>query len=149
MNRRLITAVVTAAAVAGLASPGFAKHKPPIEKSYDVTAPAPDPTNYLSAGGVQSYSVCAQTVPNSYHHETFKAPEAGTLKIELSDYQGDWDLLLMNSKKAEMGFAGSSDLGVPEKLTFKIKKADSFIIVACNWAGGPTGKVKYTFTYLK
>jgi hypothetical protein len=34
-----------------------------------------------------------------------------------------------------------------EKLTFKVKKAAALEIVVCNFAGGPTGKGKYVFTY--
>ncbi len=103
----------------------------------------PDPTNV--AGG---YSVCAQNVPGSFHVENVKLPSAGTLKVELTKYQVDSDLLLMNEKKAEIAFSGSGGVGEPEVTQVKLKKAGTVSIVACNWSGGPTGEVTYTFTPL-
>jgi hypothetical protein len=147
MNRSMVlaTAGVALATVAVTSDAAPRAPRKPITKTYTATAPAPDPTNWVEA----NYSVCNQMVPNSFHKEPFKAPEAGSLQLEMSGYQGDWDLLVLNSKNSEAGHAGSSDLGVPEKTTIKIKKAESFTIVACNWAGGPTATVKYTFTYAK
>lgn len=145
MNRTAALTLValtatTVAAPAALAGP---KPKPkPITKTYTATAPLPDPTNLV--GG---YSVCAQTVPMSFHIEEFKVPAAGTLKVELTDYQLDWDLLLMDGKDKEIASSGSGGLGEPEVAQIKFKKAGLVQIVACNWAGGPTGQVKYTFTY--
>ena len=143
MNRTaaLTLGVLTAATVV---APGALGAPPkPITKTYEATAPAPDPSNYAGQG----YSVCAQNVPGSFHTEEFKAPAAGSLKVELTDYQGDWDLLLMDGKGKELATGGSSDLGTPEIATVKLKKPGVIQIVACNWAGGPTGQVKYTFTF--
>ncbi len=144
---------LVAALVAGVAaSPASAKpkkHKKPITKTYTASAPAPDPTNYA----MQGYSVCAQNVPQSFDIKEFTAPAPGKLKVEMHGFTGDWDLLLMDSEQAEMTQSGSSDLGSPtadasESMTYKIKKAKKkYSIVACNWAGGPSATVKYTFTY--
>ena len=142
MNR---TAVLTLAvlAAATVAAPGAVAAPPkPITKTYTATAPVPDPTNV--AGG---YTVCAQNVPQSFHIEEFKVPAAGTLKVELTEYQVDWDLLLMDGKGKELGSSGSGGVGEPEVAQVKFKKAGVVQIVACNWSGGPTGTVTYTFTY--
>jgi hypothetical protein len=134
-------AVGTAAAPAAVASP---KAKPkPITKTYTANAPMPDPSN--SAPG--SYSVCAQRVPQSFDLKEFKVPAAGRLHIELTDYQVDWDLLLMDADKEELAGSGSGGTGGAEIIDVKLKKPQTVSIVACNWAGGPTGQVKYTFTY--
>lgn len=140
MNR---TAALTLAALAAtsVAAPAALAAPKPITKTYTATAPVPDPTNL--AGG---YSVCAQNVPGSFHVEPFKVPGAGTLKIELKDYQIDWDLLLMDGKGKELASSGSGGLGEPEVVSLRIKKPTAVQIVACNWAGGPTGTVTYTFT---
>ena len=132
-----VLAAATVTAPAALAAPK------PITKTYPAAAPMPDPTNYAGQG----YSVCAQNVPQSFHKETFKVPAAGSLKVELTGYQGDWDLLLVGDKGQELATGGATDLGVPEVVQVKFKKATAVSIVACNWAGGPTGTVKYTFTY--
>ena len=141
MNR---TATLTLAvlAAATVAAPGALAAPKPITKTYTATAPMPDPTNV--AGG---YTVCAQNVPQSFHTEEFKVPAAGTLKVELTNYQVDWDLLIVDAKKNEIGSSGSGGNGEPEVAQIKFKKPGSVFIVACNWSGGPTGTVKYTFTY--
>ena len=144
------TAAVTLAVVAlGAASmsPAIGAPKKTITKTYTATAPVPDPTN--EAGG--AYSVCPQTVPNSFQADEFKIPAAGTLKVEVSGYNGDWDALLMDSDKSEAAASGSGGYppvaGGPEEIEMRFKKAQTVTIVACNWAGGPTADVKVTFTY--
>ena len=142
------TAALTLAVVAlGAASmsPAIGAPKKTITKTYTATAPLPDPTN--AAGG---YTVCPQRVPESYQADEFKVPAAGSLHIELTGYQVDWDLLLMDSDKSEIASSGSGgEMGGPEVIDAKFKKADTVTIVACNFSGGPTGTVKYTFTYKK
>jgi hypothetical protein len=142
MNRTATLALAVLAA-ATVTAPGALAAPKTITKTYAATAPMPDPTNYAGQG----YSVCAQNVPQSFHTETFKVPAAGSLKVELTGYTGDWDLLLMGDKGQELATGGASDLNVPEVLQVKFKKPTSVSIVACNWAGGPSGSVKYTFTF--
>ena len=140
MNRTA-TLTIAVLAAAGVAAPGALAAPKPITKTYTATAPLPDPTN---VGG--GYTVCAQNVPQSFHIEEFKVPAAGTLKVELTEYQVDWDLLLMDGKGKELGSSGSGGVGEPEIAQVKFKKAGVVQIVACNWSGGPTGTVTYTFT---
>ncbi len=135
--------VLVALAVGAVAAPpslAAAKAKP-VTKTYTATAAVPDPTN--AAGG---YSVCAQRVPGSFDLKQVKLPAAGRLKIELTNYQVDWDLLLMDADKEQLGESGSGGVGGPEVIEVKLKKAATVSIVACNWSGGPTGTVTYTFT---
>ncbi len=132
-----LVAAATIAAPAALAAPK------PITKTYTATAPVPDPTNFAD----DAYSVCAQNVPQSFHTAVVKIPAAGALKVELTKYDIDWDLLIMDGKNKEIGASGSGGVGGPEVATVKFKKAGVAKIVACNWAGGPTGQVKYTFTF--
>jgi hypothetical protein len=144
MNRTaaLVAASLAVAVVSAPAATAAPKKKP-ITKTYTATAPAPDPSNYAQQG----YSVCAMNVPNSFDRQEFKVPAAGTLAVEVSGYQGDWDLLLLDADNEELATGGSSDLGVPEVAEVRFKKATKVSIVACNWAGTPTATVKYTFTY--
>ncbi|MDT7538125.1 MAG: hypothetical protein QOI82_1710 [Actinomycetota bacterium] len=143
------TAAVTLAVVAlGAASmsPAIGAPKKTTTKTYSVTAAVPDPTNV--AGG---YTVCPQRVPGSFQADEFKVPAAGTLAVELSGYNGDWDALLMDSDKSELASSGSGGYppvaGGPESMELRFKKAQTVTIVACNFSGGPTGSVKVTFTY--
>ncbi len=155
---RILPLVVTGALVAaGAAAPASAatKKKPkPITKTHQATAAAPDPTNHLNE--VQpGYSVCAQRVPQSFQTFTFKAPAIGKLNVKLTGFTGDWDVLILDSKGSEIGYGGNGELNTPqdptvgnENTTVKIKKAKTtYSLVACNWAGGNTATLTYTFTY--
>jgi hypothetical protein len=143
--KRTAALVVASLAVAAVSAPPAlaAPKKKPITKTYAVTAPAPDPSNYAGQG----YSVCAQNVPGSFDKQTIKVPAAGSLAVELSGFQGDWDLLLEDADDSELSTGGSSDLGGTEATEVRFKKAQKVSIVVCNWAGSPTASVKYTFTY--
>lgn len=149
--RRTTLLAVTSLVVAGSAIPAVAGPKPkPITKTYTATAPTPDPSNLA---GTTAYSVCAMTVPQSYHKTEFKAPGVGKLQVKLDGFSGDWDLLLIDSKGTQVAAGDKLEQATPatpttESMTAKIKKAGAvYTIVACNWAGGPTGTVTYTFTY--
>ena len=148
MNRTAALVVASLAVAAVAAPPAMAApKKKPITKTYTVTAPAPDPTNYGQPAGASKYSVCAMNVPSSFDRTEFAVPAAGSLTVEVSGFQGDWDLLLIDSDGEELSTGGSSDLGGAETTDVRFKKAQKVSIVACNWAGTPTATVKYTFTY--
>jgi len=148
VNRIALSIVGASVLAAVVASPvAQAAHKKPIEKSYTATAASPDPTNFSPQA---QYSVCEQTVPGSFHVEKFTAPEPGTIKAVLNGYVGDWDFLVVDDKGRELGNSGLTAVaGEDETITYKFKKAGTIKLIACNWAGGPTGKVKYKFTYAK
>jgi hypothetical protein len=140
-------AVVALGAVSASPAIGAPKKKPPITKTYTATAPTPDPSNAAPS----DYNVCPQNVPGSFQADDFKIPAAGTLHVEVSGYNGDWDALLMDAEKSELTSSGAGGYppvnGGPEVMDIKFKKAETVTIVACNWAGGPTATVKATFTY--
>lgn len=141
-------AIAGTLAVAALATPATAATKKPTSKEYDVQEPAPDPTNQAGQG----YSVCNQVVPNSFDTHEFTAPVVGKIKVTLTGFVGDWDLLLMDKSGNELTYSGGSDLGTPatpyeESFSYKVKKPRTLLkIVACNYAGGPNAHVKYVFT---
>lgn len=143
MNRTTVLTLAALVAATAAAPLAVAAPPKPITKTYTATAPMPDPSNWAG----QSYSVCAMNVPQSYHIEEFKAPAAGTLKVVLSKFEGDWDSLLLDAKGNEMAYGGASDIAGEEVLQVKFKKAADVQIIVCNWAGGPTGEVTYTFTF--
>ncbi len=147
MNRAAVIALAATSALCALGTGAEANHKKPIEKTYTATAPLPDPSNYAMQS---QYSVCAQNVPQSFHVEEFSAPEPGTIKAVLSGYVGDWDFLMTDEKGREVGNSGLTAVqGEDETITYKFKKAGTINLIACNWAGGPTGTVKYKFTFAK
>ena len=76
-----------------------------------------------------------------------KIPGKGMLHVELTAYNGDYDLLLMDADKEELANSGQTAVqGEPEIVDVSFKKPTTVYIVNCNWAGAPTSKVAYTFT---
>ncbi len=151
MKRILMLGLCTAVSFAAVSPAGAKPPRKPITKTFEASAAAPDPSNWASQGGVQTYSVCQGTVPQSRYTLNFKAPAKGKLVVELTNFKGDWDLLLTDKAGKELTYGGSSDLGttetVKEKMTYKVKKPMDLVIIACNWAGGPTASGKYTMTF--
>jgi hypothetical protein len=146
---RVLAVGLVAAVAMSQGNAWSAPKKKPITKKWTATAATPDPSN---ASPDSPYTVCPQVVPGSYHAETFKAPAAGKLIVSITGFQGDWDLLVVDEKKREVGSSGNGGYGTPaspstEKITLKVKKAGTFSIVSCNWAGTPMAEGTYTFTY--
>lgn len=142
----VLAATLVTAGLAGDAGAAPKKKPKPITKTYEATAPAPDFTNLASDG------VCKRNVPQSWHTHTFKAPAAGRLAVVVSEFLGDWDVIILDPKGTEIAKGDLLEQGTPvtpetEPASAKIRKAGSYQIIACNWAGGPTATVKYTFTY--
>lgn len=123
-----------------LAAP--AKQKP-VSKEYTATAFPPDPT-HITGGGI-----CNTTNPASQHNEPFTVPFAGTLKIDMKGFQGDWDLALYSGSQLVASSAQQLEEPIdrPETITVKLKKVGQKLqIRACNFSGGPTANVKYVHT---
>lgn len=139
----LLVGCLTVATVSAAPSALAAPKKKPITGSYTATAPTPDPTNFVPG----KYPVCAQNVPGSYDAHPFTVPAKGTLHIDLTGFVGDWDLLLVDADKAMIGESGNTPPVNEETVDVSFKKSQKVSIIACNWAGGSTGNVKYVFTY--
>lgn len=147
-SARLLPVIALGSGVAVLVSPATAAPKKPITKSFSVSIPVPFPAN-------QATSACeTSTKGPSEHNEVVKVPAAGMLDIQVTEITGDWDMVVTNAKGqviAEGAGVNSPnvDTGNTERAKVKVKKADTLTIQICNFAGGPTGKGKYTFTYAK
>ncbi len=144
MRRRLVVLAAPLALAAVAAAPSFAASKPaPIKKTYTATAATPDPaSNNLN-------DVCDNVLPGSVFTQAFKAPAAGTLVVELTKFTGDWDLAVRSGGK-ELGTSAEAQPVVSpqvEKVSIKLKKAAAVDLLTCNYLGGSTGSVTYTFTY--
>lgn len=149
MNRRTVLPAALVAVVAvGSFAPAMAKPKrKPITKTFTASAPVPHP--YPPSGP----SCSDNPATPSEHHETLKVPAKGKLTVTLTGFTGDWDLGLFD--KAGNSIAEGAGVNTPnantgngvEELTAKIKKPGTYIIDACNFAGGPTasGTIKFVF----
>jgi hypothetical protein len=141
---RIRTALVAAVVVAtglGSLSPALAGGKKTITKEYDATAPVPDPAN-LALGN------CDGSVPQSKFEQTFKAPFTGKLTVDMNGFTGDWDLGLFEDGvlAADSAQDATADPQTPEHIEgFKLKKGGEVVIRSCNFSGGPTAHMKYSF----
>ncbi len=126
------------------------KPKPkPITKSYAMQlAPVPDP--------VQGSPSCArpQLENISIHTETIKPTGPGILSIKVDGFGGDWDITVFDGQHNEVaiGDGTSTGGGAPstagvETLVLKYKKAETILISVCNFAGTPSAKGTFTYTY--
>lgn len=151
MRIRTAAAASVALALAGGAlSPAIAapkaKAKPkPITKTYAADAPLPSPVNVATG-------VCNADVPQSADDEPFKAPYAGKLTAKLTGFVGDWDFAFREdgANVAESAQDAAADpIDRPEEISgYKMKQGAEIVIRACNFAGGPSATVTYTFTPL-
>lgn len=143
MNRTAALAVAALAVAAVSAPPALAAPKnKPVTGSYKASAAMPDPTNFVPG----KYPVCAQNVPGSFDAHPLAIPGKGTLHVDLTNFVGDWDLLLVDSEKEMLAESGNTPPADSEAADVSFKKAQKITIIACNWSGGPTGDVKFVFT---
>jgi hypothetical protein len=149
MRVRTAAPLAAAALLAGSAVHANAaapKPKPkPITKTYSVTGvpfPAP-PTG-------PSCSLSPQGVGTTRETITVKGP--GKLVAEVTGFTGDWDMALLSNSGTMLvqgagADAGNTDAAPKESLVYKAKKAQTFFLDVCNFAGTPQATVKYVFTY--
>ena len=144
MTRTPAFALLVAVGLASAAAPSIAAPKKPITKTYTATAPVPFPGSDAAGNGCRDGQEGLQK-----HTHVFSAPAPGKLVVEMTGFQGDWDLAVLNGKGALMGESGALPGTTLEKVTVKIKKAEKISIVACNYLGTPSSEVKYVFTFNK
>ena len=136
MRTRLVLAALPLAVVAVAVAPSSAAPKP-VSKTYTATA-TPDPSP--NAGGA-----CARSLVGGEHAEAFKVTAPGKLAVEMSGFQGDWDLCIFDKAGKLLGSSAGFEV-TTEATTVKFKKVTDVVIVAQNLVGTPTSTVKYVFT---
>ena len=140
---RLPIALLLVAGLAASATPGFAAPKPkpkPISQEVPFTDATPDYSGWV----VGTDSHCAGALPREEPY-AFKAPAAGTLKVSISGFTGEWALDLRNEKGAVL--AETDVIGELETLTVKLRKPGLVNIAPCNLAGTPEALISLVFTY--
>lgn len=148
-----LAAVVAAGALApALAAPPKPK---PITEEWSMQH-APIPLPLVGIDGVDGTNSCADPAFEgiSTTTKTIKTKGAGTLAVTLTDFDGDWDITVMDDKgKVLATGAGTTTptaltaTGATEKAVVKTKKAMTLVVASCNFLGGPTAEGKLVFTY--
>lgn len=137
------TAVLGALAVLASVLGGPASAAPrTVSDSYDVSGAPAGPALFYAdtvACGASQEGVHKST-------RTLQVPFSGWLRVELAEITGDWDVAVANATGdalawgATQGLGGTGDV---ERLDYYVTRGSDLRIVACNYAGGPTGKVTY------
>lgn len=152
LRKTFLTGAAAAALVAagGLGAPARADHKAPYKFEADVNIPLPthDP------GGTQA---CGTEHPlgdqNTFTH-LFNAEAPGTLTVEATGFEGDWDIGILDDKGKYIGGGDNAaqtpptGVGIPEKAKLRLDKPRNLVIRVCNFLGTPSGHVKIQYTYI-
>jgi hypothetical protein len=140
MRTRLVLAVVPVALIGVTAAGSLAAPKE-TKGTFDAAA-SPDPT---PAAG----EVCQGITPSGRFEVPLKIPVPGKIKVDLTGFQGDWDLTIEDKTGAVLSQSAGFVEATTETVAVKFKKKTEITIVACNFAGGPTAKGSYVFTPTK
>lgn len=145
--RRVATVATLAVLAAGAYAPAVAGGTKPITMEYDVQGlpnpqPLPSGTSCLDA----EYEGISRTT------KTIKTTGKGLLTVTVTKFSGDWDITVMDKDGAELasGTGTTTGGGAPatdgvDTLELKFKKADTFQVAVCNFAGSPSARVKLTY----
>jgi hypothetical protein len=136
MRTRLVLAVLPLAVLGFAVAPSSAAPKP-MKGEFDA-AGLPDPTPTAT-------EVCQGLSPVSRTEVPLKIPAAGKLKVELTGFEGDWDLTVENKDGEIVGESAGFVEATTETIQIKLKKAAELTIVACNFAGGPVASGSYEY----
>ena len=146
-TRSALALGLTAALAAGSFAPALAAPKPkPVKKTYTANAPTPDPTPATGETGGN----CHPTLDSAKDEQPFTIPFPGTLKVDITGFQGDWAGAIVDTDGESIADNDQDvnqpiDTPVQMIVPFK-KKGEKIFIRACNFSGGPTATVSYVFT---
>lgn len=137
--RKALTSLWAVVVVASVAAPPASAHGA-LSETYTVSANTPlplqNPKGRCSAG--------VEDVHKDSH--SFQLPRAGTLTVRLDEYVGDWDVEIVDKKTGSV-FAYADGVADAVQTVGATLSADQEVdIVACNFVGGPTARVSFTFS---
>ncbi len=146
LSMRSRSTIVILAALVGVAvlvaPPAEAgKKKRKVEGSFDVQA-----IPYPVTSAINEVGCAGGTEGMHKGSANLKAPFDGFLTVEVTGFQGDWDVHIQEASGWTLA-SGTSDnltenVGV-ERAEVLLDKGDKVVIVACNWLGSPNAHVSY------
>lgn len=154
MSKRLVTVLAAGIGIGVLVVPAGAAGKT-VEKTFSINIPVP--LSGATSDPLAPVACAGEALPGSQHLESVTLPAAGTLKVDVTGFQGDWDIALADDKGKRVAEGDNASVtptnmstgSVVEKLVYKAKKAGKVQIIVCNFLGGPSGTGKYVFTPAK
>ena len=147
--RKALASILAAGLVFGmLAGPATAAKKKKISKTFAAGPHLPMPN--ASEDPTIPHSCMAGE--EGIHKTTvaLRTPGKGVLNVSIENFEGDWDLYVLDAAGTQIGVSEASQLqDAPpvEQIVIPLAAKKTYSIVACNFAGGPTADGKYTYTY--
>lgn len=156
--RKSVPVALSLVVAAGAVAPAVAAPRPkpkPITAAYSLMlAPAPSPL--LGDPLPEDANSCVNDALEGTSTDTraIKVAGPGVLAVKVTGFAGDWDITARDGAKV-LGIGSGTTTGDPsslgtdlvETLTVKVRRATTIRLGVCNFAGGPTADVTYTFTY--
>ena len=138
MHRRpALAAALGGVLVAALAATAQAAPKP-LTGTYTAGPTVPDPTT----GGLP-FDTC-EGLPTAEHRRTLSFPSRGVLRVELAS-TGDWGLVLRDAGGRALARSDTALATGTERATVRLRARGTVVVESCNFAGGPTAQVSWTF----
>jgi hypothetical protein len=151
--RRVIALLATAALVGSLSSAALAaKPKPKkVHDSFGATlAPFPKDERWNDAGFSAPGCYSGEEGINWVAHE-FTAPGKGTLRMWMEGFTGDHDMYLYIDDevflRGDQAQVGATMAPPEEEIKYTMKKGQTIMMIACNWAGQPDVVAHYEGTF--
>ncbi len=154
--RKALSLGLVAVVAAGAFAPAVAapKKPKPITQSYTANG-IPFPLSGTSPTDIASSCANPSLEGISTTTKSIKTVGAGVLSVEMTGFFGDWDITILDKAGAVIAagdnaaaFGTAMSTGdIVERALVKFKKAQEIRIAVCNFGGGPTANVKFTYTY--
>lgn len=143
---------IAALSVAMLAPPAVAGKAKKVHETFGATL-LPFPKNEAIGGPLGLTRPGCTSGQKDVHwvEQEFTAPGKGTLRFWMEGFTGDHDIyifdgdtLLLRGDRAQVG----QELAPPEEeIIFPMKKGQTVLLAACNWAGEPEVLAHYAGTF--
>lgn len=146
MTRKLLTVTILLSCFA-LIPAAEAKKPKPVTGSVDVQA-VPFPGFWVVVEGRSGCLLGQEGI--SHVSIPFEAPFSGNFSAMVSEFEGDWDIYLMdeagNIVSADTSGVLNLEISVPDTLHYPLLSGQKVSIVVCNYVGSPTAHVDYKLT---
>ena len=153
--RKLIALIAAAGLVASMSSPAVAGKPKKVHETFGATLlPWPKLAAWGDPAGLTKPGCTSGQEGVNWVAQEFTAPGKGTLRVWMEGFTGDHDLYmfkddvaLLKSENAQVPVGGTDIAPPEEEFSYKMKKNETVLLVACNWLGQPDVLAHYEGTF--
>ncbi len=138
--RKLLATLIAVGLVIGMVSAPATAAKKKKKKTV---------TEEWTAAGIPAADACYAEAVEGVHKTThvFTTPGKGVLDVQMTGFQADWDLYLLDDAGNQLGSSTGFVEATTERIIYAAPKGAELSIVACNYLGGPAAELSLSFTY--